>query len=162
MRGDLDDPLARMARWDELRRRLDSAQARPEPAVRPDPEPPAQTPVQRAADPLVGSRPDSPAYSRPDSPVDSRPDSPVDELTAAVRQVVERRQDLSVTLIVQDAQSMSSVRVAWWGGELRVTVTEVESDEVPDEPPPAPEPESGRTAARLAELLRHNPSLLAD
>ncbi|MEV0393145.1 hypothetical protein [Polymorphospora rubra] len=151
MRGELDDALARLARRDELKRRL---AAEPPPA----PGPPVTT---------------QPA-----------PPTPVDEVTAAVRQVVSRYPDMAVTLSVHTGSSAALLRVQWTAGEVTVTVgpatTDVRSPApAPAQPPvagagppawpagagqpwagPADSAATGRSAARLANLIRSDPSLL--
>lgn len=143
MRGELDDTLARMARREELQRRRASAGR-----------------------------------------------STVDEVIEAVQRVVARHPGLSVTMSVAEGGTTSVVRVEWAGGNIAVApavAPAVEASIVPAVEPPvrgsattasAPRggwPMSGKTvpewaaaadglspdpAARLAELIRRDPSLL--
>lgn len=143
MRGELDDTLARMARREELQRR-------------------------RAAAGRGG----------------------VDELIEAVQRVVARHPGLGVTMSVAQGGTTSVVRVEWAGGSIAVApavAPAVEASIVPaavDPPPARPDtapaagprdawPMSGKTvpgwaadgaamdpAARLAELIRRDPSVL--
>lgn len=143
MRGELEDTLARMARREELQRR-------------------------RAA---AGR-------------------TSVDELIEAVQRVVARHPGLAVTMSVAEGDTTSVVRVEWAGGSIAVApavAPAVEASIVPAVDAPgatggAPEasprpawPLSGKTvpgwaaaadglaadpAARLAELIRRDPSLL--
>jgi hypothetical protein len=130
MRGELDDALARMARREEIKRRV----------------------AEQSAD----------------------GESPADEVTEAVRRVVAQHQGLAVRLWVEDGTAGTGVRVAWRDGAVAVT------PEANLDPPPAGGPEavswpvSGRnvpgwpaadgvadaSAARLAEMIRRDPSLL--
>lgn len=143
MRGKLDDTLARMARREELQRR-------------------------RAA---AGR-------------------TSVDELIEAVQRVVARHPGLGVTMSVAEGDTTSVVRVEWAGGSIAVApavAPTVEASIVPAVEPPGADgggqdtspratwPLSGKTvpgwaaaadglaadpAARLAELIRRDPSLL--
>ncbi|MEV0728797.1 MULTISPECIES: hypothetical protein [Polymorphospora] len=147
MRGELDDALARLARRDELKRRL-AAEAPPAP----EPPPPAGP-------------------------------TPADEVTAAVREVVSRHPDMAVTLSVHTGASAALLRVQWTAGEVTVTVGPATTDvrapaathapgAATAAPPawpagtgqpwtgPADSAATGRSAARLAELIRSDPSLL--
>ncbi|MEU7586036.1 hypothetical protein AB0A95_07025 [Micromonospora sp. NPDC049230] len=106
-----------------------------------------------------------------DSPGDVAGWGPVEEVAEAVRQVVGTHPGLVVTVQVQHEGRTYPLRVSWDGPD--VTVGPVPPP-VPVEPPPA-WPLSGRTvpewapgpdgltpdpAARLAELIRRDPSLL--
>lgn len=139
MRGKLEDSLARMARREELQRR-------------------------RAAAGRTG----------------------VDELVEAVQRVVARHPGLAVTMSVTQGDTTSVLRVEWTGGNLAVTPAVAPAVEASIEPtmaPPAADaaardtqsrttwPSSGGTgsdwnaaaddpAARLAELIRRDPTLL--
>jgi phenylpyruvate tautomerase PptA (4-oxalocrotonate tautomerase family) len=66
------------------------------------------------------------------------------ELTEAVRRVLEQHPDTAVTLSVEAPEGSGTYRVAWVDGALTVAAG------------PAPD-----AAARLAELIRRDPSLLA-
>jgi hypothetical protein len=146
MDGGLDDPLVRMHRWDALRQRLaHSTAGRLEPVV--------------------------------------------DELVEAVAAVLQRHGPLTVTVTLEGAETRASAQVDWHDGRLTVARSEPESTESqyaepqyaesqyaePHYAPPqyaepqfaapetgtAPPPEtSEETAARLAELIRRDPSLL--
>lgn len=143
MRGELEDTLARMARREELQRR-------------------------RAA---AGR-------------------TSVDELIEAVQRVVARHPGLAVTMSVAEGDTTSVLRVEWAGGNIAVApavAPAVEASIVPavdspgagrsamDAQPRTAWPLSGKTvpdwaadsdgltddpAARLAELIRRDPSLL--
>ena len=141
MRGELDDALARMARREALQRRRAS-------------EPAARKPVAR--EPAARGR------------------SPVDEVTEAVQQVVAQNPALAVTMWVADGPTVTALHVAWADG--RVTVRPAAEPALPTagEPPrswpmsvktvPAwatsDDPPADDAAARLADLIRRDPSLL--
>ncbi|MBQ0988991.1 hypothetical protein PSH03_000798 [Micromonospora sp. PSH03] len=159
MRGDLDETLARLARRVEASRR-------------------------RAADRDDTTAPSSPpglggdtrnARSGRHAGVETASEvagwGPVEEVAEAVRQVVGAYPGLAVTVQVEHAGRTYPMRVSWDGPA--VTVGPVPPP-TPVEPPPA-WPLSGRTvpawapgpdgltpdpAARLAELIRSDPTLL--
>ncbi|MEW2380934.1 hypothetical protein AB0873_02385 [Micromonospora sp. NPDC047707] len=95
---------------------------------------------------------------------------PVEEVAEAVRRIVARHPDLAVTLRVEHGGAAYPLRVAWSDGNVTVGA------EPAVEPPPAwplsartePDRSSGAAgvrpdpAARLAELIRRDPSLLTD
>lgn len=131
MRGELDDALARMERREALQRRR----------------------AEEAA---------------------ARAGSPVDEVAEAVQRIVARYPALAVTMWVADGPSISAMHVAWVDGTVTVrpaaepalptagrppqswpmSVRTVPSWAAPADPP-APD-----AAARLADLIRRDPSLL--
>jgi hypothetical protein len=144
MRGDPGDAMARMKRWEAVRQRLDDDTGQP---VR-----------------------------------------LVDEVVDAVGDVVRHHDTATVTVTVDDGGNLSTVRIVQRGGQLEVTHLRPQappSAPAPPSPPvmPAPPAEPRRngdavprairpewrsrdaetldqTAARLAELIRQNPSLL--
>jgi hypothetical protein len=144
VRGGLDDALERLARMDQLRRRAESA---------------------------AGGAPTAHGLA---------------EAIEAVRRVVERYPDLAITVYGQQGQASAEVRIEREGGVVRATVVSVEGPmpaeadpalgfgakgavlpaEIP--PPLAPPPtwpmaheDPHNAAARLAEMIRQDPSLLA-
>ncbi|MBM0276812.1 hypothetical protein [Micromonospora tarensis] len=162
MRGDLDETLARLTRREEaLRRRAaDRDTAAP-------PGPPRLGGDARIAGP---GRHD-PRHAEVDASADVAGWGPVEEVAEVVRQVVGAHPGLAVTVQVEHAGRTYPMRVAWDGSA--VTVGPV-PPVTPVQPPPA-WPLSGRTvpawapgpdglnpdpAARLAELIRRDPSLL--
>ncbi|MFG2048620.1 hypothetical protein ACGFIW_14470 [Micromonospora sp. NPDC048935] len=164
MRGDLDETLARLARREEaLRRRAND---------RDDTAPPSGLPGPGGGDtPNAGPARHDARHAGADSPGDVAGWGPVEEVAEAVRQVVGTYPGLVVTVQVQHEGRTYPLRVSWDGPD--VTVGPVPPT-VPVEPPPA-WPLSGRTvpewapgpdgltpdpAARLAELIRRDPSLL--
>ncbi|MEV1330288.1 hypothetical protein AB0J20_11990 [Micromonospora costi] len=164
MRGGLDETLARMARREEALRR---AAGPAEPAYRepgeqggrePDDqgsrEPGAQTGREPGAHRLDGDR--APA------------EDPVEAVAEAVRRVVAEHPGLAVTVRVEQGGQAYPLRISWTGGEVTVAA---------ELAPPPTWPVSGRNApswppgrggtghapaARLAELIRRDPSLLTD
>lgn len=132
MRGELDDALARMERREALQRR------------------------------------------RAEEAAAARVESPVDDVTEAVARVVAEHPALAVTMWVANGPSISAMHVAWTDGMVTVrpaaepalptagqppqswpmSVRTVPGWAEPDEPP-APD-----AAARLADLIRRDPSLL--
>ncbi|MDG4761684.1 hypothetical protein [Micromonospora sp. WMMD710] len=166
MRGDLDETLARLARREEaLRRRTnDRDDSTPPPG-------PVGGPAHHASGPTDprGTRPGR--HAGRDTPDDPPGWGPVEEVAEAVRQVVDAHPGLAVTVRVEHAGRTYPLRVSWDGP--RATVGP-EPPAAPAEPPPS-WPMSGRTvpawapgpdgltpdpAARLAELIRRDPSLL--
>ncbi|MET8231028.1 hypothetical protein ABZS77_10165 [Micromonospora sp. NPDC005298] len=166
MRGDLDETLARLARREEaLRRRandrVDSTPP-PEPAGDPTHHPSGHTEPRDTGPGRHAGRdvPDEPAGW-----------GPVEEVAEAVRQIVGAHPGLAVTVRVEHAGRTYPLRVSWDGPHVTVGP---EPAAAPLESPPA-WPMSGRTvpawapgpdglspdpAARLAELIRRDPSLL--
>jgi hypothetical protein len=131
MRGEPGDAMARMKRWDAVRQRLANA-----------------------------------THSS---------DEVVDEVIKAVSEVVQRHDSLTVTVTVDDSHSLATARVVRLNGEVQVTRLEPRpaAPEPAHEPAAAPVRDVGRvpwpvreaetldqTAARLAELIRQDPSLL--
>jgi hypothetical protein len=134
MDGGLDDPLVRMHRWDALRQRLaNSTAGRLEPVV--------------------------------------------DEVIEAIAAVLQRHGTLTVTVTVEGAETRVSAQLGWHDGRLTVARSEPESTAggngtaavtataavtgiaaVTATAPPVETSE--QTAARLAELIRRDPSLL--
>ncbi|MDG4806516.1 hypothetical protein O7634_07070 [Micromonospora sp. WMMD1120] len=161
MRGDLDETLARLARREEARRRRatdsdDTAAARSGPPR-----------------PAAGSarNPGSGRHAEPDTSDDVPGWGPVEEVAEAVRQVVGAHPGLAVTVQVEHAGRTYPLRVRWDGPAVSVGPV---PPAAPVQPPPT-WPLSGRTvpawapgpdglnpdpAARLAELIRRDPSLL--
>ncbi|MEU4717920.1 hypothetical protein AB0F73_30280 [Micromonospora purpureochromogenes] len=168
MRGGLDETLARLARREEALRRR------------------AGEPGEEAGASTVGfeatghaGRSDGPGWDgagRPEvartgvgrSAADGR--DPVEEVAEAVRRVVAEHPGLSVVVRVEHEGRTYPLRVDW--ADTAVTVA-AENTATP--PPPWPRPvntgpvwSAGRDgtgadqAARLAEMIRRDPSLLAD
>ncbi|MEU4397998.1 hypothetical protein [Micromonospora orduensis] len=164
MRGDLDETLARLARREEaLRRRADDR----------DSTPPPPGPVGRVHHPGGPAEPRDTGTGRHGRDVPDEPAGwgPVEEVAEAVRLVVGAHPGLAVTVRVEHAGRTYPLRVSWDGPHVTVGP---ELPAAPVEPPPA-WPLSGRTvpawapgpdgltpdpAARLAELIRRDPSLL--
>ncbi|MGY0005604.1 hypothetical protein [Micromonospora sp. I033] len=163
MRGDLDETLARLARREEaLRRRapLPGEQAGEAGPDGPDgPDGPGHVPV----DGRVGHG----AYRLRSG---DRPEQrdPVEEVAEAVRRVVAEHPGLAVTLRVERGGQAYPLRVSWSGPEVTVGAA-------PAPAPPPAWPMSAKTvpapgqdgmatdpAARLAEMIRRDPSLLDD
>ncbi|MDG4791470.1 hypothetical protein O7626_37210 [Micromonospora sp. WMMD1102] len=131
MRGELDDALARMERREALQRRR----------------------AQEAA---------------------ARAGSPVDEVTEAVQRVVAQYPNVAVTMWVADGPNISAMHVAWSDGTVTVRPAAEPALPTAGQPPhswplsvktvpswAAPEdPPSPDAAARLADLIRRDPSLL--
>ncbi|MFD0823115.1 hypothetical protein ACFQ0D_33420, partial [Micromonospora zhanjiangensis] len=166
MRGELDDALARMARMEELQRRLANGAPRD---------------LRASGEPAQQDRPPTDQRYEPHPPVDPavRPWSAVDDVVEAVRLVVGHHPQLAVTLWAEDGTTGAAVRVEWVDGVVTVTPDE-EPVAMPSAgaPPPSypmtvqpraqtptawtPPTEEGAnaSAARLAEMIRRNPSLL--
>ncbi|MFC8846570.1 MULTISPECIES: hypothetical protein [unclassified Micromonospora] len=182
MRGDLDETLARLARREEALRRR-GADLGDEPGREPAaPAVPVETPALRSrpggdagpnpADALprrmgsVPALPAAPALAYPAGAAAGR--DPVDEVSEAVARVVAAHPGMTVALRVEHDGQSYPLRVGWSNG--RVTVG-AEAATVP--PPvwplsvkagPAWTSDDDRLkadpAARLAELIRRDPSLL--
>ncbi|MEH1165653.1 hypothetical protein V6V47_09720 [Micromonospora sp. CPCC 205539] len=159
MRGDLDESLARLARREEaLRRRDDTVEL-----ARPD--------VGHAEPRNAGPGRHDARHAGRDTPDDLAGLGPVEEVAEAVRQVVAGHPGLAVTVRVEHAGRTYPLRICWDGTDVTVGP---EPAATPVEAPPT-WPLSGRTvpgwapgpdglspdpAARLAELIRRDPSLL--
>ncbi|MGW5671836.1 hypothetical protein [Micromonospora sp. NPDC003776] len=155
MRGDLDQTLARLARREEALRRRATA-----PGEEPD----------RAEDGEPAGRDGRDGHGAYRLRGGSRPEprDPVEEIAEAVRRVVAEHPGLAVTLRVEQGGHAYPLRVSWSGPEVTVGPAPAPA------PPPAwpmsvktvPAPgQDGMTvdpAARLAELIRRDPSLLED
>ncbi len=90
------------------------------------------------------------------------------EVVKAVSEVVQRHGSLTVTVTVDDAGALATVRIVRRDGHVQVTRLEprpAASTPADAPPPPWPAREAetlDQTAARLAELIRQDPSLLDD
>ncbi|MEH0934285.1 hypothetical protein [Micromonospora psammae] len=151
MRGGLDETLARMARREEAMRRR------------------AADPGDGAGqDPTAGpGYPAGPGALQPDQPPEGGTD-PVEEVIEAVRRVVADHPGLAVVLRVEHQGRTYPVRIDWADTEVAA------GPEHPATPPPAwplsgltvpswtPGPDGSTVdpAARLAEMIRRDPSLL--
>jgi hypothetical protein len=138
MRGELDDALARMARREELLRR-------------------------RSAQPTEGSR----------APADGTR-SPAGEVAEAVRRVVAHHPGLTVSLTVDNGTARAAIRVGWSEGMVSIAPATEPAAPVSAPAPPAwplavktvppwaavTDEQSAASAARLAELIRRDPTLL--
>lgn len=189
MRGELDDALARMARLEELQRRLaaDSNRDSRPPVEQPHENQPSveqhyetrppDAPVPETGEPSHDPRPPAEPGRDPWSQVEPVRSawSPVDDVVEAVRLVVEHHPRLAVTLWAEDGSTGAAVRVEWVDGVVTVTADEEPPAAMPSagappsfpmavQAPPAwtPPTEAGanESAARLAELIRRDPSLL--
>ncbi|RQX04905.1 hypothetical protein [Micromonospora arida] len=159
MRGDLDETLARLARREEASRRRA--------ADRDDTTAPSSPPGLGGD--TRNARPGR--HAGVEAPSEVAGWGPVEEVAEAIRQVVGAHPGLAVTVQVEHAGRTYPMQVSWNGPT--VTVGPVPPP-TPVEPPPA-WPLSGRTvpawapgpdglapdpAARLAELIRRDPTLL--
>ncbi|GGO12147.1 hypothetical protein [Micromonospora parathelypteridis] len=182
MRGDLDETLARLARREEaLRRRADD---RDDTAAPPGPPGLGGNDARNAGPGRYGAR-----HAGVPGPGDVAGWGPVEEVAEAVRQVVGAHPGLAVTVHVEHAGRTYPLRVSWNGPDVTIGLAPPAPPAAPVapappagpapatapvEPPPA-WPLSGRTvpawapgpdgltpdpAARLAELIRRDPSLL--
>ncbi|MEV4498921.1 hypothetical protein AB0J84_24905 [Micromonospora arborensis] len=170
MRGDLDETLARLARREEaLRRRADDRNDTGSP---PGPPGLGGSDARNAGPGRYGAR-----HAGVPAPGDVPGWGPVEEVAEAVRQVVGAYPGLAVTVHVEHAGRTYPLRVSWNGPDVTVGPAAPAAPAAPTapvEPPPA-WPLSGRTvpawapgpdgltpdpAARLAELIRRDPSLL--
>ncbi|PYC71225.1 hypothetical protein C7C45_12555 [Micromonospora arborensis] len=182
MRGDLDETLARLARREEaLRRRADD---RDDTGSPPGPPGLGGSDARNAGPGRYGAR-----HAGVPAPGDVPGWGPVEEVAEVVRQVVGAYPGLAVTVHVEHAGRTYPLRVSWNGPDVTVgpappapptpptapaPPTASAAPTPPVEPPPA-WPLSGRTvpawapgtdgltpdpAARLAELIRRDPSLL--
>ncbi|MGK5442051.1 hypothetical protein ACSNN7_09530 [Micromonospora sp. URMC 105] len=164
MRGGLDETLARMARREEALRRRAGEEA-------------GASSVAFEATGHAGWS-DEPGWDGAGRPEVSPPQAgpvadgrdPVEEVAEAVRQVVAAYPGLSVVLRVEHEGRTYPLRVDW--GDTAVAVG---AEDTTTPPPAWPRPvntgpvwPTGRDsagtdpAARLAEMIRRDPSLLAD
>lgn len=160
MRGDLDETLARMARREEALRRRAPMPGEPAGATDRD------VPVE-AADEAGDGRAGHGAYRLRGGEAPVRRD-PVEEVAEAVRRVVAEHPGLAVTLRVELGEQAYPLRVSWSGTAVTV------GPAAPPAPPPAwpmsvktvpapgHDPLESDPAARLAEMIRRDPSLLDD
>ncbi|GAA3756740.1 hypothetical protein [Micromonospora maritima] len=165
MRGDLDETLARLARREEARRRRAPLPVDPVEAVEA---------VERGG-PGDGPVPDEPpggraghgAYRLRGGEAPHRRD-PVEEVAEAVRRVVAEHPGLDVTLRVEVGGQAYPLRVSWAGPAVTVGPTAAPTPppawpmSVKTVPAPGHDPLDTDPAARLAEMIRRDPSLLED
>ncbi|GAB3951770.1 hypothetical protein [Micromonospora vulcania] len=170
MRGDLDETLARLARREEARRRRTTD--RDDTAPLPAPADQTARPGTGRTDTRnVGPARHDPRHAGRETPGEMAGWGPVEAVAEAVREVVSAHPELAVTVRAEYDGRTYPLRIFWDGTDVRIG----------PEPPPAPVapppswPLSGRTvpawvpgpggltpdpAARLAELIRRDPSLL--
>ncbi|MDO3684774.1 hypothetical protein [Micromonospora sp. C28ISP2-4] len=160
MRGDLDETLARMARREEALRRRAPMPGEPAGAAGRD------VPEEAADEPGDG-RAGHGAYRLRGGEAPVRRD-PVEQVAEAVRRVVAEHPGLAVTLRVELGEQAYPLRVSWSGTAVTV------GPAAPPTPPPAwpmsvktvpapgHDPLESDPAARLAEMIRRDPSLLDD
>ncbi|RLK08744.1 hypothetical protein DER29_6610 [Micromonospora sp. M71_S20] len=161
MRGGLDETLARMARREEaLRRRAADAEAVAASEARGGSDP-------GRADVRGEGRNAGPGWA--DARRGAEPRDPVVEIAEAVRRVVAGHPGTAVSIRVEHDGQAYPLRVAWTDAGVTVDA------EAPAPPPawpmsvktvpawtPAQEGLTPDPAARLAELIRRDPSLLRD
>ncbi|NES16741.1 MULTISPECIES: hypothetical protein [Micromonospora] len=155
MRGDLDETLARLARRDEALRRRATVPGE-EPEHEDDAEP--ATSVGRDGHGAYRLR----GGTRPELR------DPVEEIAEAVRRVVAEHPGLAVTLRVEHGGHTYPLRVSWSGPAVTVGPAPAPAPppawpmSVKTVPAPGQDGMAGDPAARLAELIRRDPSLLED
>ncbi|MEV6693413.1 hypothetical protein AB0M35_18275 [Micromonospora sp. NPDC051196] len=161
MRGGLDETLARMRRREEALRRRST-----EPADRADDES-GSAALDAAQSSGAGGRNAGPGWDTPREPAGTPPRHVLHDVAEALRAAVEAHPGTAVTARVDHDGQAYALRVAWTGQEVTVTGQ-------PVAPPPAwpmsantvagwpagQESLTGDPAARLAELIRRDPSLL--
>ncbi|OLB80825.1 MAG: hypothetical protein AUI14_05345 [Actinobacteria bacterium 13_2_20CM_2_71_6] len=81
----------------------------------------------------------------------------VNEVIEAIGAVLQRHGPLTVTVSVEGVETVTTAQLVWRDGQL--TVARSEPQAVPEAARP-PAETSDQTAARLAELIRRDPSLL--
>ncbi|MEV4710557.1 hypothetical protein [Micromonospora sp. NPDC049374] len=165
MRGGLDETLARMRRREEALRRRAA-----DPTMPADDQPGAEPGPSHGSD--SGWRPDSrnagPGWSNVHEPVhEAPPRHPVEDVAEALRAAVAAHPGASVAARVEHDGQAYDLRVAWV--DQQVTVSGQPAAPPPSWPlsvktvpgwPSAQDGLSDDPAARLAELIRRDPSLL--
>ncbi|MEU5548349.1 hypothetical protein ABZ738_01125 [Micromonospora sp. NPDC047793] len=162
MRGGLDETLARMRRREEALRRRST-----DPSTDDQPDPGPDAPSGAAAS-RTDSRNAGPGWTgAPERVPGTSPRQVAEEVAEALRVVVAARPGTSVTARVDHDGTAYDLRVAWIGQEVVVSgqpATPPPAWPVPisdatgwSDAPEAPQPDP---AARLAELIRRDPSLL--
>jgi hypothetical protein len=152
VRGGLDDALERLARRDQLRKR-----------VAPSDGPSGDN----------GSHGANGAHGDNGSHGGIGSSGAIGEVVEAVRRIVERHPELSVTVYGEEGEVSAEIRIARREGVVEATVVAAEGPisataSVPGPPPalpgppawPLPTDSNPGAAARLAELIRQDPSLL--
>ncbi|WP_433388128.1 hypothetical protein [Micromonospora sp. KLBMP9576] len=165
MRGGLDETLARMARREEaLRRRATEAGA--EDGRHAAPSGPPEGPGTDRADSRGEGRNAGPGWA--DTRRGAEPRDPVAEITDAVRRVVAGHPGTTVDVRIEHGGQAYPLRVAWT--DTGVTVHAPAAAAPPPvrpastrpTPPLPPGQDGPGSAARLAALIRRDPSLLSD
>lgn len=181
MRGELDDALARMARREELLRRQS---AQPAEGSRPPAGAPRPTnqrtrfagdslrpPAEGGRPPAEGTRLAADGMHRP---LADGTRSPAEEVAEAVRRVVAHHPGLTVSLTVDNGTARAAIRVGWSAGAVTIAPAAEPAAPVSAPTPPAwplsvktvpsweavSNEQNGDSAARLAALIRRDPSLL--
>ncbi|MEV6812886.1 hypothetical protein [Micromonospora sp. NPDC051296] len=164
MRGGLDETLARMRRREEaLRRRSTDPTADDQPDSPPDPGRAPGSGLSR-----IDGRNAGPGWVvTREPPREAPPRHVVEEAAEALRAVVAAHPGASVTARIDHDGQAYDLRVAW--ADQQVTVSAQPSSPPPAWPmsanvgPDSSAPREGLStdpAARLAELIRRDPSLL--
>jgi hypothetical protein len=86
-----------------------------------------------------------------------RLDPVVDEAVEALIAILQRHPSLTFTVTVEGNEARASARLGWQDGRLVLTRSDAQATVDATEPH---EETSAETAARLAELIRRDPSLL--
>jgi len=84
--------------------------------------------------------------------------SVVDEVVEAIATVLHRHGEVAVSVTVEGGEAQITAQLSWQDGQLVVVRSEPQA--VPGAAPPRAAETSDETAARLAELIRRDPSLL--
>ena len=85
-----------------------------------------------------------------------RLDPVVDEAVEALIAILQRHPSLTFTLTVEGNEARASAQLSWQDGRLALTRSDAQATVGATEP----QETSAETAARLAELIRRDPSLL--
>jgi len=158
--GGLDDPIARMARWRELRQRAEAAAARAEHGGTPRGGTPAvgagaglPEPEQR------GDGTAEPGWASTAS-AETRALTPVEDLIDTVRRLAQRHGSLSIAVIAQDSGTTWQVHTSRVDGEVQVTAAPLSAVLEGGGTSTSAPPPGGSAATRIADMLRSNPTML--
>jgi hypothetical protein len=148
----LDDSLARMAKWEELRRRADATAARAA-GAEPDARPGA---AAGRAGHAVGAAAADPT-GRPVPP------SAVDDLIQTLHDLAARQPSLSVAVIAQESGVTWHLHTVRTDDQVQIVAARTEAHlhtVTPTQAPVSAPADDSAIPARLAEMLRTNPTML--
>jgi hypothetical protein len=152
MNGNPNDPMSRLARRQEVMRKLAERSTKPAPSQVPTAGNPTLTP-------LAPSAPPAPITTVPNDPPTGFSGDAIEDLIDAVQRVVQRYPQLAVALHAHNTGAGPDtvlIEIGQQDGHVRIEIGRIPAGQV--DPPDQPRPTA---AAQLARLLREHPHLFS-